>query len=95
MAVEPAAADLSVVPYGLYEGNYKVFPVDVEVAVSVEGHRIVEIELLKHTDSQGGAVGAIVDDVVAARSLDVDTVSGATCSSQVILKAIEAALRVE
>jgi len=41
---------------------------------------------------KGKPAEAIVDSVVAAQSLQVDIVSGATLSSKCILKAIEVAL---
>ncbi len=40
----------------------------------------------------GQPAEAIIEDVVEDQSLDVDSVSGATYSSRVILKAIEATL---
>ena len=40
----------------------------------------------------GNKAETIVDDVVDKQTLDVDTVSGATVSSKVILKSIENAL---
>ena len=81
-----AAAD------GTYKGSYSAFPVSAKVEVTLAGHRITEIDLIEHRTGQGQGAEILPDAVVAAQSLDVDIVSGATYSSVVILKAIEDAL---
>lgn len=85
--------DMSNIGDGTYNGSYKVFPVAAEVKVTVQDHRITAIELVKHSNGQGAAAEVIPDRVVETQSLQVDTVSGATYSSKVILKAIENALK--
>lgn len=85
--------DLSKVKDGVYTGSYKAFPVAAEVKVTINNHKITEIELIKHDNGQGGAAEVIPSKVVEAQSLEVDIVSGATYSSKVILKAIESALK--
>lgn len=84
--------NLSSVEDGDYQGKYKVFPVSVEVKVSVANHKITDIIIEKHFNGQGKPAEAIVDQVIATQSLQVDAISGATYSSKVILKAIENAL---
>jgi uncharacterized protein with FMN-binding domain len=84
--------DLTKIKDGTYEGAHEAFPVVVEVKVTVENHKITEIELVKHTNGQGKAAEAIIEEVISAQSLQLDVVSGATYSSKVILKAIENAL---
>ena len=84
--------NLAGVADGLYRGSYTAFPVAVEVEVNVNEQVITAIELLKHQNGQGGAAEVILDDVIVAQSLEVDTVSGATYSSMFILKAVEDAL---
>jgi uncharacterized protein with FMN-binding domain len=84
--------DLSKIEDGRYAGLYKVFPVSAEVEVTVENHTITGIELIKHSHGQGAAAEIIPAKVVETQTLEVDTVSGATYSSVVILKAIENAL---
>ena len=51
-----------------------------------------EIVLIEHKNERGAAAEEITDKVIAAQSLQVDTISGATSSSKVVLKAIENAL---
>ncbi|MHC1787805.1 MAG: FMN-binding protein [Christensenellales bacterium] len=86
------AIDLSGIPDGSYGGQYSAFPVSAKVSVSVLDHVISDIKLLEHNHGQGAGAETIPGQVVAAQSLQVDTVSGATYSSVVILKAIENAL---
>ncbi|MGI6576314.1 MAG: FMN-binding protein [bacterium] len=87
-----ANVDCSQLSDGVYTGSYKVFPVAAEVEVTVANHTIVAIELVEHNHGRGKAAEIIPSQVVAAQSLEVDAVSGATYSSKVILKAIENAL---
>lgn len=84
--------DLNAVEDGSYIGFYGSFPVDAKVEVIVANHRITRINLLEHGNGQGGNAEVIPDRVVEAQSLEIDSVSGATYSSRVILKAIENAL---
>jgi uncharacterized protein with FMN-binding domain len=60
--------------------------------VTVKNHTIKKIELLKHKNGQGQGAEIIPDKVMEVQSLKVDSVSGATYSSKVILKAIQDAL---
>jgi len=84
--------DLTLVPDGTYTGKYNAFPVVVQVDVTVLDHAITAISLVKHQNGQGGDAEVIPQMVVDAQSLLVDTVSGATYSSKVILLAIRDAL---
>lgn len=84
--------DLTKISDGVYSGSYKVFQVAAQVRVTVAGHRITGIELVEHKNGRGAAAEVIPALVTEAQSLQVEAVSGATYSSKVILKAIEAAL---
>lgn len=84
--------NLDQVADGTYNGSYSVFPVSVEVTVTVSDHVITEIDITKHDNGQGQAGEAIIEDVLEAQSLEVDVISGATYSSKVILLAIQDAL---
>ncbi len=61
------------------------------IEVTVKDHRITETKL-DHRHGQGEAAEVITDHVIEVQSLQVDTISGITSSSKVILKAIEKAL---
>lgn len=84
--------NLDQVADGSYDGSYSVFPVSVEVTVTVSDHIITEIDITKHDNGQGQAGEVIIEDVLEAQSLEVDIISGATYSSKVILLAIQDAL---
>jgi len=84
--------DLEMVPDGTYEGSATQLPVSATVRVTVENHVITTIVILEHVNGQGASGEAIVDDVIAQNSLEVDTIAGATYSSKVILLAIKDAL---
>ena len=77
---------------GTYAGSCKVFPLTAEVKVTVKNHEITEIELVEHKNGRGASAEVIPNKVLEAQTLGIDTVSGATYSSKVILKAIENAL---
>lgn len=83
--------NLDQVADGSYDGSYSVFPVSVEVTVTVNDHIITEIDITKHDNGQGQAGEVIIEDVLEAQSLEVDIISGAY-SSKVILLAIQDAL---
>ncbi|MDD3123992.1 MAG: FMN-binding protein [Candidatus Izemoplasmatales bacterium] len=84
--------DLGTVEDGLYMGSYSVFPVSVDVEVEVSNHVITSILITKHDNGQGTPAEVIIDDVILAQSIDVDSISGATYSSKVKLLAIKDAL---
>lgn len=85
-------ADLAAVSDGVYEGSYKAGPIQVVLEVTVQDHQIIKIDLIKHVSGQGAPAEAILDEVIAAQSLQVDAVTGATYSSKAILLAIQDAL---
>jgi uncharacterized protein with FMN-binding domain len=78
---------------GSYEGEQMNKPITAKVEVVVKDGAITAIKLLKHSHGPGHAADAIIDRVIAAQSLKVDAVSGASLSSKVILKAIETAIK--
>lgn len=80
---------------GVYEGSYRIDPVQVKTKVIVKNHRITAIQILKHQNGLGKAAEKIVKTMIDQQTLDVDTVSGATVSSKCILKAVEKSLTEE
>ncbi len=91
-SMEIEDVDLATIPDGTYEGSYTRLPVAAKVRVTVVGHAITAIVIVEHVNGQGASGEAIVDDVIAQNSLDVDAIAGATYSSKVILLAIRDAL---
>lgn len=90
--IEIKDADISQISDGTYTGSYNCFPVSAEVSVTVSGHAITDIALVKHSHGPGHGADSITGEVVDAQSLQVDAVSGATYSSKVVLLAIQNAL---
>ena len=84
--------DLTKVEDGVYEGQCDTGVVRVRVQVTVRDHRLESIELLEHENGRGTPAEAILDQMVQNQTTAVDAVSGATCSSKVIRKAVENAL---
>lgn len=84
--------DVSSLESGRYVGEYSVPPVSATVEVRISDGRIDQILLLDHGNGMGQPAEAIIDDVIEKQSLQIDSISGATYSSRVILKAIEDAL---
>ena len=84
--------DLAKVEDGTYTGSEDANIIKVTVEVTVKDHAITKINLLEHQNGQGKPAEVIVDDIVAANSLEVDAISGATHSSQVIKTAVYNAL---
>jgi len=82
----------SAVKDGVYEASQDNKIVTATVRVEVKGGKIVAIDLLKHDHGPKHGADALIPKVLAAQSLKVDSVSGATYSSKVLLKAIELAL---
>lgn len=85
--------ELSKVEDGIYKGKYSSIPVSATVQVTVENHRIISIRIIEHVNGQGSKAESIIDEIVRTQSIDVDVISGATYSSQVIKQAISKALR--
>lgn len=84
--------DLSKVSNGTYLGSFDALEVGAEVRVTVDNHKITAIKIIHHKNVKGQRAEVMPERVIEAQSLQVDTVSGATNSSKVILKAIDNAL---
>ena len=80
---------------GVYNGTGDGFRGKTKVAVTVQGGYMTEIKVLSFQDDDkyfSRAKKTIIPAVISAQSVEVDTVSGATYSSQGILEAILNAL---
>lgn len=91
-AIPLSRTDLNGLSDGVYEGAYKNGPVGAVVRASVSGGKLAEAVVVKHDCGRGRPAERILSDAVAAQTLDVDSVSGATWSSRVLLKALDIAL---
>jgi uncharacterized protein with FMN-binding domain len=91
--IELGEVDLDSLPPGTYIGEYEAGPVKAVVSVELAGGRIQDIEILEHRHLLGRrAEQQIPSRVLSTQSVQVDTITRATASSMVILKAIEIAL---
>ena len=86
------SVDLTKISDGKYTGSCDAVYVGAKVTVTVKDNKIEDIILLSHKNERGKPAEVIKDEVIKAQSLQVDTISGATNSSKVILKSIENAL---
>lgn len=93
MELEDVAIDLSKVEDGTYEGHSELGPVIVDVKVTVKKGKIKEIEIVNHQNGLGQSANVIVDEMVDKNTYDVDAVSGATVSSEIIMNAVNNALQ--
>lgn len=84
--------DLKDIKDGKYNGECDADVVASEVEVTVKDHKIEEIDIIKHKTDKGKKAEVIINQVIKKQSIKVDTISGATNSSKIILKAIENAL---
>lgn len=91
--LEDICIDISQVADGTYEGHSEMGPVIVDVKVTVQDGVLVDVELVKHQNGFGKAANAIVEDMLAKNTYDVDVISGATVSSEIIINAVNKALQ--
>jgi len=83
--------EISGVQDGVYEGSYDAILIQAYVTVHVEDGVLQDIQF-DHIHERGARGEEVVERVIEEQSLQVDTVTGATDSSKVLLKAIENAL---
>lgn len=85
------------IPYknGVYYGTGEGYKGDVKVAVVIENQKIQYILIMENEDDKEYFTKAkgVLEDVLKYQRTDVDTVSGATYSSNGILEAIKKALK--
>ena len=90
--VEVSNIELSNIDDSVYEGEYTEGLVKVVVEVEVKDSRIVNINLKEHQNGLGQKAEKIIDEIINNQSLDVDVISGATLSSNVIRRAVQESL---
>lgn len=85
--------ELANIKDGTYQGEYDVGYICAKVEVEIRDNEIASITILEHRNELGEPAEKIIDDIVEEQEINVDAVSGATNSSNVIKKAIENALK--
>lgn len=92
LSVSDSAYNLSLLSDGTYIGNCDNGLVKVMTEVDVQANAITAIRIIDHQNGLGSPAETITSDIISAQSIEVDAVSGATASSETILKAVENAL---
>ena len=90
-----AAASVADIADGTYKGSGTGLRGETDVTVTVKDGKIAEITVDSYQDDQEffeRAESTIIDEILAAQSVDVDAVSGATYSSNGIREAVADAL---
>lgn len=91
--IENEDIDMETIEDGIFEGHSELDLVKVDVKVLVKNHKLIKVELLRHECGLGHPADVIVDKMVEQNTWDVDAVSGATVSSEIIKNAVNKALR--
>ncbi|MHB1136106.1 MAG: FMN-binding protein [Coriobacteriia bacterium] len=87
-----ADVDFSQVPDGVYRGAYEGWN-QFEVITTVSGGRVTQIEIADDSRDPSSAVtDEVFERVLSEQSLGLDAVSGATITTNALLKAVERAL---
>ncbi len=92
-AAEPTEPDTF--PDGVHQGHGDGYAGTIELEVTVEAGEITGIDILDESETPGigdTAMEQLVEAVIEAQSLEVDTISGATATSDGFLQALRAAL---
>jgi uncharacterized protein with FMN-binding domain len=92
-AIDRSPVNVSGTEDGVYEGSCETTLVKARVRVTVAGGRIDDIEILEHQCGKGKPANVIVEDMTDRNDIEVDAISGATISSEVIKAAVRDALR--
>ena len=79
---------------GVYKGTGTGYAGDITVSVQIKDKQIVAIDILSTSDDAAffNRAKAVIDRIIEGQTLDVDTVSGATLSSNGIISAVKNAL---
>ncbi|WP_276864038.1 FMN-binding protein [Anaerococcus tetradius] len=80
---------------GVYEGSARGYSSDVTVKVTIKDGKIADIEVVSQdeTPEYFNEAVKVLDDIIDANSTDVDSISGATISSEALKEAVQNALQ--
>lgn len=84
--------DISEIRDGIYYGEENTTLVKAAVEVTVKEGKIQEVTLVRHDNGLGEKAEKIINSIRDKNTYDVDCISGATISSQVIKRAVNDAL---
>jgi|SRR5690554_3620035 len=92
---EAPTIDFASIPDGVYAGTGRGFGGELSVEVTIEGGELTNVLVTQHGETAGisdPALSQIPDAMVESQSVEVDTVSGATMTSDGIISAVRDAL---
>ena len=78
---------------GSYIGEAKTLLIKAKVEVTIFDEKITDIQILEHDHGLGKQAETITKEMIKENTWDVDTISGATLSSEVIKHAVNQALQ--
>lgn len=90
--IENNEINMDAISDGIYDGHSEMGPVVVDVKVHVENHKIVKVDLVRHDCGLGHPADVLADKIAEENTWQVDAVSGATVSSEIIKNAVNIAL---
>jgi uncharacterized protein with FMN-binding domain len=91
--IQPGPVDAARLSDGTFVGSVKQGPNRAIVEVDTRDGRIVEVRIVKHSAMKGViAEEPVTHAIVETQSTQVDIVTGATNSSEVLMKASQAAV---
>lgn len=93
-APAPPSFSLDGVADGKYTGTAKGFGGDLTVEVTVAGGKMTKVEVVenKETPAKFELTQVVIDKIIETQTVQVDAASGATVSSDAIMKAVTNAL---
>lgn len=93
--VKDSKVDASKVKDGDYTGSAQGYGGPIDVKVTIKDGKIVSIKVLSHNETPSYydmSAQKVIDSIIAKNSVDVDSVSGATITSNAIKSAVSQAL---
>lgn len=79
---------------GVYEGRSFKFPGQMVISLTVQGEKISDIKILKHPAPKRYTqiLDSLIASIIESQSTDVDSVTGATISSNALKRAVDDAV---
>ena len=91
--IENTEINMNNINDGVYTGHSELGPVVVDVKVEVKNHKLTKVDLVRHNCGLGHPAEAITEKMIVQNTFDVDAISSATVSSEIIKNAVNKALR--
>jgi uncharacterized protein with FMN-binding domain len=87
------SVDIDRIKDGEYLGSFAYCGFEYKVKTIVNGHKIIDIEVLRNRDSKHAKrAEGVLAEIIERQTPDVDAISGATTTSKALMKAVENSL---